>query len=412
MISVKNFSIFRFAFGILMIPQVLHLIPHVHDLSNSTFVFHYPGLSFIEAYSHELIDFLGATSIIGAVFLALGILPRIGALVFLVSFGYLFLIDQSFYNNHYYLWVIIAFLFFIVESNKSISIRDLFHNDVNKKFDSNNQLIFCVLITIVYFYGGLAKLTTDWLTGYPMILLAAERKLPSPEFTGLFISYTGLIFDLFIGFLLWWKPKKWYIFTPYFAFHIINYFTFNIGEFPIVMLFAWLLFLDFSEFPLAEKMKTLKALIIKPKIKSVFLSFFLIFQLVFPFRSLAVGNDFSWHRQGYNFSWRMMLNNYKSTNFQYYVKIQNKNIEYYVDFQKLLTFRQYYHAYHEPFMIWQLAQKLKKDGQKKYSSHKVEVYCESVVTLNNREEKQLINPNIDLGRVTYKQLKRNEFINY
>ena len=80
-----------------MLPQVFNLAPHVHDLSESTFVFHYPNLAFIEAYSHELIYTLTYLAAFGAILLASGVFPKIGAFLFFISFGYLFLIDMSFY---------------------------------------------------------------------------------------------------------------------------------------------------------------------------------------------------------------------------------------------------------------------------------------------------------------------------
>lgn len=411
-ISSRNFSVFRLAFGLLMIPQITSLLPHIHDLGNSSFVFHYPYLSSIEAYSHELIDWLGRSAMVGAVLLAFGIIPRIGALLFLLSFGYLFLIDQSFYNNHYYLWILIAFLFVCVKTNHSISVIDLFRGRTTKTFAIENQVVFGILITIVYFYGGVAKLTSDWLSGYPMILLAKDRHFSNPEFTGLFLSYAGLIFDLFIGFLLWYKPKKWFIYVPYFTFHLLNYFIFNIGEFPIVMMAAWLLFPPLADLPKNQLKEVFHRLFFRKKVSSVLFLVFFGFQVLFPLRSFLAGPDVSWHRQGYNFSWRMMVNNYNVTYFQYLVSIPDKKIEYHVDFEKLLTYRQFYHAYHEPYMIWQLAQKLKADAELKYHSSLVRVYCKSTIILNNRPEKRLIHSTVDLAKKDYKLLRKNNFINY
>ena len=72
-VSAINFSLFRLFFGLLMIPQVINLVPHIHDLATSTYVFHYPYLWFIEAWSHELIDVLQYISLAAAILLAFGI---------------------------------------------------------------------------------------------------------------------------------------------------------------------------------------------------------------------------------------------------------------------------------------------------------------------------------------------------
>lgn len=410
--SALNFSVFRLIFGLLMIPQVYHLLPHVHDLGRSAFVFHYRGLELIEAYSHGLIDFLGYAAIGGALLLAAGILPRIGALVFMLSFGYLFLIDQSFYNNHYYLWLLISFLFVATDTHKSVSLVDVFRKRYSKEIHVRNYFVFGLLISIVYFYGGVAKLNADWLQGYPMRLMTSARKMPNPDMAGYFLSYAGLVFDLAIPFLLWIRPKSWYVVAPYFLFHLGNYFIFDIGEFPLVMMGAWLIYLPLADRPGLSFWQLSKEVTGRRTAWSVLLSVFFIFQLLFPLRSFLVAGDVAWHRQGYNFSWRMMVNNHEATYFQYLVHIPQLNDSYHVDFSKLLTYRQFYHAYHEPYMIWQLAQKLREDAIVKYKVTEVEVFCKSLIRLNQHPESPLIDSRADLGKADYRPYSKNSFINY
>lgn len=410
-VSAKNFSLFRFFFGLSMIQQVIDLVPHIHDLGKSTFVFHYPYLWFIEAWSHELIDFLKYISIFSAILLGLGIIPRIAAFIFMLAFGYLFLIDISFYNNHYYLWCLIAFLFVITDTHTSISIVDVLRKNTEKKIDITNYVVFGLLISIVYFYAAVAKINGDWLQGYPMRLLTANRGYPFPKILGLIMSYGGLIFDALMPFILWKKPKAWYVILPYFVFHLSNFFTFNIGVFPLVMLAGWLLFLSLSLVPSKE----LVAAVI-PKVKnhtwqSVSLILFFCFQLLFPLRCYWIGGDMAWHRQGHYFAWRMMLHNHEPKFFQYFVVFpDNKENNYSVKFDKLLTYRQLHNTFNDPYFIWLLAQKLKKDAIKKYKIDKVHVYCQSVVTLNQHPEQGLINDTIDLAAVPYHFFTKNNFI--
>lgn len=393
-----------------MIPQVISLLPHIHALSQSTFVFHYPGLNFIEAYSHQLIDILGVVAVTGAVLLAIGIFPRLGAALFMFSFGYLFLIDMSFYNNHYYLWCLFAFLFTIIETNRTISIIDLFKKNIDKKIQVNNYITFALMISIVFFYGGTAKLNFDWLQGYPMRLMTASKKFPFPDLTGYVISYTGVIYDLVMPFLLWRFARSILLIIPYITFHFINYFIFNIGEFPLVMIAAWLLFIPISNLKQSELIFSFKTMF-KSNIKGIVLSIFFLFQIIIPMRALAIGGNVAWHRQGYNFSWRMMLNNYEPKYFQFLVNIPQKDLSYHVDFEKLLTYRQFYHLYHDPLMIWQLAQKLKKDAQLKYKANDVRVYCKAFVQLNQHPEKPLIDETKDLANTKYNYFTKNTFVN-
>lgn len=393
-----------------MIPQVLHLTPHIHELSKSTFVFHYPGLGFIEAYSHELVRVLEISALAGAVLLALGIIPRIAALVFMASFGYLFLIDMSFYNNHYYLWCLLAFLFVVTDVGKSISLTDLFRKRFSGQMHIRNYVVFALLITIVYFYGGIAKLNSDWLQGYPMRLYTRANNFPFPEFSGYFLSYTGLLFDLLIGLVLWKYPRSVFVTVPMLAFHISNYFLFDIGEFPLVMLGAWFVYLPLGRYGPAKLLPEMKATV-KGNLLYIMLVFFFAFQLLFPLRFMLFGDNVAWHRQGYNFSWRMMLNNYKPHYFQFLVNIPARNDSYHVDFEKLLTYRQFYHLYHDPLMIWQLAQKLEGDARAKYGVDTVHVYCKSMVALNQHPPRSLIDETYDLASVPYLYFSRNHFVN-
>lgn len=402
-----TFSLFRFLFGLLMIPQVLHLVPQIHDLANSTIVFHYPGLDFIEAYSHRLLDFLQFSSILGAILLALGIFPRLAALVFLCSFGYLFLIDKSFYNNHYYLWCLIAFLFIIVKTDQSVNISDVIYGRKNKFIEPGMLFVFCLLFCIVYFYGGIAKINADWLQGYPMRMMTSARGISNPDFWGYALSILGLLFDLLIPFLLWFKAKKWYVILPYFTFHLTNYFIFNIGEFPLVMMAAWPLFYAMDSL---DKKAMLKDLFSIRKFSSLILAVFFLIQVLFPLRSLLISGDVAWHRQGYDFSWRMMLNNYEVSYFQFNVVMKERNDSYFVDFSKLVTYRQFYHAYHDPYMIHRMAQKLKSDAQAKYRTKDVKVFCKSNVKLNQHPFKQLIHSDVDLGTQPYYYFSKNYFI--
>lgn len=409
-VSAIPFSLFRFFFGILMIPQIYGLSPFIHELSNSIFVFHYPYLSFIEAYSHELITFLTWSAVFSALFLALGILSNVSSFIFLLAFGYLFLIDRTFYNNHYYLWCLLSFLFVLTPRSYHISIFDVFKGRFRKKISLNAYWPFVILFSIVYFYGGIVKINPDWLNGQPMRLMMQSRDLPMADFLGYFVSYSGLLFDLFIWIFLLWRPKSWYVFLPYFTFHISNYFIFNIGEFPLVMIAAWLLFLPFEGIHMKQYfVEWLKST--SMGVNGKILLLFLTFQMVWPLRPYLIGGNIAWHRQGYYFSWRMMLNNHQMVDFQYRVEIPEKNISYWVDFGKMLTPRQFSNTYHDPYHIWMLARKLKDDAQKKYNSKAIKVYCRSLISLNAREPQLLINDTINIADQQYFLFKHNDFIN-
>lgn len=409
-VSATNFSLFRFLFGMLMIPEIIYLVPFLHDLSNSTFVFHYPYLSIIEAYSHTLLAVLEGTALIGAILLALGILARVGALMFLVSFGYLFLIDMSNYNNHYYLWCLLAFLFAVVDTHKSISIIDVIKRRTNKKMSILNYVPFALMVSIVYFYGAVVKINPDWLEGYPMRIFTTSRNYPYPHVLAYVMSYMGILFDGSMAFVLWRKPKAWYVVIPLLVFHLTNYFVFNIGSFPLVMLATWFIYLSLSTFSFGQLYQLVKNNF-RFSARQLLIALFFAFQIIFPLRFLLMDGNVAWHRQGYYFSWRMMLNSSEAKYFQFFVDIPDKNYKYAVDFQKLLTYQQYFYTYNDPYFIWSLAQKLHKDAQKKYGSKQVKVTAKATISLNQHAAKDLINDTVNLAQMPYYLYHNNSFIN-
>ena len=412
LVSSRYISYFRIAFSVLMIPQIYNLVPHIHELENSCIVFHYPGLDFIEAYSHTFIDIVAGVSYLSVFLLGLGKFPRLGAIGFLITFGYLFLIDISFYNNHYYLWCLIAFLFSIVDQKNWLPLWKVHKKeDIAFQTDIKNYIVFGLLISIVYFYGGIAKINMDWLQGYPMRLMTSARNYPYPDFLGYFFSYFGLIFDLSIAFLLWYIPKNKFLILVLISFHLSNYFLFNIGEFPLVMIATWPLFLVISKFLKEHSFIEMIEPIKINSIRSIILFCFITIQIIYPLRPIIFNKDVAWNRQGYNFTWRMMLNNYEPIYFQFLVSFKNSNLNYHVDFSKLLTYRQFYHAYHDPYLIWILSQKLKKDAVLKYKNQDVKIYCKSLLELNQHKSQELIDSNIDLSLTKYNHFKKNNFIN-
>lgn len=404
-ISLRQYSIFRVIFGILMIPQVLSILPSIHDLSNSIIVFHYPGLDFIDAYTHELVDGLAGIAIISSIFIALGFGIRLFSILFVISFGYLFLIDISFYNNHYYLWCLIGFLFFLSKKESHLTIFQLVDKNHQRKGSLRDPFMMGLLVSIVYFFGGIAKLNPDWLQGYPMRIFIRSKGIEHFDAIGYFISYVGLFFDLLVPFLIWKYASKWWFVGVYLSFHIVNYFLFNIGEFPLVMMGALLVFVPFKGITFSFW----KEYLFRSLRGEYLLITFFIFQLVWPLRHFVIPGNVNWNRQGYYFAWRMMLNNQEVKYFQYQVRIPKLQKKYFVKMDKVLSQRQYFNCYNNPYLIWKLAMKLEADAKEKYKVKEVEVYNKSIITLNQHKETDLIKE-VDLTKYTYLHFNTNLFI--
>ena len=307
---------------------------------------------------------------IASVLVALGVLYRPAMTFLFFSWTYIFLLCNGHYNNHYYLLSLITFLMIFISADRYLSLNqllfylgkrmkigagtlvgkvvDLWHE---RRFKVTHWQLFILKaqMFIVYFYGGLAKLNKDWLNGYPLKIWLPGKSFPFAEqwlwtdSAAYFFSYTGILFDLGIGFLLFFKKTRLWAIPVLFAFHASNHFLWNIGVFPWFMIAATIIFFEpdsphrvYAFFRKlitrgAERKKTKKqkradkknakkekASVAIPvqsgismpwyrKLTFVFFIVFMAWQLIFPFRRFLYSGEVGWHGMGNDFSWRMML---------------------------------------------------------------------------------------------------------
>jgi hypothetical protein len=152
------------------------------------------------------------------------------------------------------------------------------------------------------------------------------------DFLGIFFSVGGLLFDLFIGFVLVIPKLRpiGFILTAFF--HLSNHFLFKIGTFPWVMMGTIFIFLDpetISNFVINVQTKLKSywqrnptetktprhtgttASTTSPRMSKPVKCFLLVYvamQLLVPFRHWLYPGNVNWTLEGHQFSWRMMLN--------------------------------------------------------------------------------------------------------
>jgi hypothetical protein len=182
----------------------------------------------------------------------LGLCYRLSAVLLFFGFTYIFLLDQSWYLNHFYLIVLISLLMVFLPAHRAFSLdswmRPAIHSDTAPTW---TLWLLRAQIGIVYFYGGLAKLNGDWLHGEPMRMWLARRidfPLIGQYFTEEWMVYGfvygGLLLDLLVVPFLLWRRTRLIAFVFAFTFHLLNSFLFRIGIFPLFMSAATLLFFN------------------------------------------------------------------------------------------------------------------------------------------------------------------------
>ncbi len=364
----------------------------------------------------------GIYLLFGTVFLsALGIMLgwfyRWSACLFFLSFTYIELIDKTNYLNHYYFVSLIGFILIFLPAHRDFSLDTLRRTSIRQTAVPRwTTDLIKFQLALVYIFAGLAKLNPDWLfRAMPLKLwLPAQAHVPiigpllTYDITPYIFSWGGALYDLFIVFFLLYHPTRWLAYLAVIGFHVATAMLFQIGIFPYVMIISTLIFFSpeahenilnkikkwtgFSSahHPLSLNWFSWKTL--KP-----FLIFFIILQLVIPFRFLAYPGHLFWTEQGYRFSWRVMLME-KAGYTTFTVADESGHKTEWVNNRDYLTAQQEKMMSTQPDMILQFAHHLKKIYQERGYKNPV-IKCRSRVTLNGTLSQPLVDPATNLAAV-------------
>ena len=346
---------------------------------------------------------------------------RLAMTAFFLMWSATYLMQKSSYNNHYYLTALLSFLMILLPANNSYSL------DVRRKpeLKSNaapfwTSLVLMLQIALVYFYGGIAKIYPDWLQAIPArIFLASKANFPvigpllTSDWFPYFLSYGGLLFDLFIVPLLFFRKTRLFGFCLSIFFHLFNAIVFQVGIFPFLSLaFAVFFF----------KPKTVHKIFLpkKPfydgneiafsKYKTpivLFLGFYFAIQLLLPLRHWVIKDDVLWTEEGHRLSWRMMLRA-KSGHQTFTIVDKASGTKELVKLSDHLTKKQIRSLSTKPDFIWQFSQHLKKHYGK--NGKDVAVYIKGKVRVNGRTAKTLVHDTIDMAAINWTHFNHSEWL--
>jgi hypothetical protein len=419
--SATPLSVFRIAIGIMILLSIVRF--SANGWINLLYIkplYYFPfyGLEFIRPlgqYTYLLFFICGLT----ALTVAIGLFYRISIVLLFLSFTYIELIDKSTYLNHYYFISLILFLMIFLPAHLYFSV-DAYRN---KNIRAGYIPQWCadsikLMVCILYFFSGLAKLNSDWLLhALPLkIWLPARNDMPiigqlfNYPWVHYAFSWAGCIYDLTIGFLLWNYRTRLWAYVAVVVFHGLTAILFPIGMFPYVMIVTALIFFSADVhkkiinainrlFKLPQDFITLKTEFqFKPKVNSavliLFAAFFFI-QLLLPLRYMAYKGELFWTEQGYRFSWRVMLME-KAGYAQFTVKDSTGKFAV-VNNNDFLTPLQEKMMSTQPDMMLQYAHIL-RDHYARTGFITPQVYVDSYVALNGRRGRIMINPNTDLAQ--------------
>jgi vitamin K-dependent gamma-carboxylase len=214
--------------------------------------FSYRWFDWLQPLGHQGTVLTFVAVVLLGILVSAGIWYRLSATLLAICFSYLFLLEKTNYQNHYYLMTLLAWWLPFLPLERNVA----FDAKRNPKIASQMvpRWVLWILrfhIGLPYVYGGLAKLHSDWLAGEPMRqILAAQRNLPivgslvNNESAVFAFVWGGLIFDLVIVPMLLIQRTRTVAFAACVVFHVTNSVLFHIHVFPWFMIFATTLFFE------------------------------------------------------------------------------------------------------------------------------------------------------------------------
>ena len=424
---------FRVGYGLFMTIELIIFI-RIGFIKNMFVLpainFKYDYLTWLKAAPELWMNCILAVLLVCTIAITLGVFFKWACRLFAIGFAYIFLLDKSVYNNHLYLFILLAILLSFTEADKVLSLRRKQNADL--QVPRWQLFILQAQFVIVYFYGGIAKLTYDWLVQCQPIRFLIEQVAPDHflapfiknELSVYTLSYGGLLLDLLAPVLLWFKPvRKWAIY-PFIIFHLMNSRIFSdIGIFPYVMLFSLILFYDMENLPggkwiikwhssvsgIEHKASSLPKLFGKSFVYKYVLVPYFVFQLLFPFRGHFLPNDLDWTTIGNRFSWRMKVDTRQIAEMKFTIIDPLTNNSFPVDIPTWINDMQVLNLSMDPRSVADFANLLKTEAQiQGFKDAQVKAVMKLIY--NRRPPQYFVDPEVDLSLVDYSPFKKLDWV--
>jgi hypothetical protein len=417
--------VFRIIFGLLIALEAIGAIFTgwiQRSLIEPQQTFNFIGFNFLQPlpgngmlYYYALMGLFGLLAMVGYKY-------RISIIAYTIMWTGVYLMQKSSYNNHYYLLMLLLIIMSFLPANRFAAVDS--RNNPSLRSISMPRWVWLVIVLqmwIVYTYAAVAKLYPDWLNGsFPSVLMKSKQdywlvgEFLQQQWVHYSIASFGLLFDLLIIPLLLWKKTRIFAFVAAIFFHLFNSFIFHIGIFPYLALAITLFFFPsekINKWFLRNKKKYYNLNEIKvPSYRKpllLILSGWFILQIALPLRHHFFQDDVLWTEEGHRLSWRMMLRS-KSGRSTFKVVEAGSRDTLYVDKSQYLSKKQMGAVNSKPDLIWQFAQRLKREYAEEGKN--VQVFVDSKVSVNGRPFQQFIDPKVDLAGEKWHHFKHHRWI--
>jgi hypothetical protein len=378
-----------------------YIVPRFH--------FSWYGFEWVQVLSPNGMRYLFVTIAVLAAFVTIGLLYRLTSLLLGIAFCYVFLVDQTYYQNHYYLLAMVGLVMPFLPAQRLGSVDAWLRPALYAPLVPGWTLfVIRFLVGVPYFFGGIAKINSDWLAGQPARMMLKEDA--SHPLYGQWVGeewfvygfvWGGLLFDLLIVPALLWRRTRIPALIAMTLFHLSNANMFTIGVFPWFMIAATLVFLPagfFRKLLQRPAVRTDRYRPASPAMQTVtlwVLGVFVAFNLLFPLRHHVLAGDVHWTEHGHYFSWRMKLRGKRcAIQFQAYDPVSGARST--VDPRRWLTPVQGNRMARSPKLVHDFARFLKQEfAAQGYPATQIRVLL--LTSLNGRKPQLMIDPQVDLG---------------
>jgi vitamin K-dependent gamma-carboxylase len=419
-VDIASLIYFRILFGGILFADAFRYFRHgwiAFQFLEPRFHFTYYGFGWVHPWPGNGMYVHFAAMGILAFFVLIGFAYRLSAALLFLCFTYMFLLDQAIYLNHYYFVSLVSFLMIFVPAHRKFSVDAWLRPRIASEFAPAWSLwILRAQMGFVYFFGGVAKINSDWLQGWPLRMwLPQDLNLPvlsafkDQVWLALFFSYSGLCIDLFCVPLLLWRRTRPFMFTVLATFHLTNLSLFDIGIFPWFATAMTVLYFD-PDWPRRLLAWFIRAVggvpppapVPQLPVQSHFraataagLAVYCALQVLIPLRHWLYPGNVAWTEEGHRFSWRMKLRD-KQGSLAFVItdpengQTREANIPHY------LPKWQYTEMAMRPDMLQEFAHYL-ADRETQPGHTRVQVRVQANISLNGRREQPMIDPNVDLA---------------